>query len=593
MKRLFTFFIFAFAFLGLMVVLGVVGGMGFLLAQQKAHLPPSIILTLDLTKEIREKADGSPLDAALGKPNAMDLDEVLAALDLARRDARVKILLGNFRGQVAGLAAVQELRGAVKRLQAAGKPSIAFASSFGEFGPGDHGYYLASAFDQIWLQPMGLVGLTGLAAQMPFLRDALNKVGVQADFLHREQYKTAMDMLTEKDFTPANAEMLSDILDDISRQMADDISADRGIAALSLFRLIDQAPLTATQAWQGHLINGSAYYDQITDWALNKFGEKAKLVTASEYLNLRRRELRREFNEKDLPTIAYIHGVGQVVENAEGLPGGNNAYVSADEMVQAIHDAIEDKKVEVILLRLDSPGGSVVASESIRRAVELAELSGVPVVASMGGTAGSGAYWIAAQADVVLADPSTLTGSIGVIAGKVAGVDLWQKLGINWGMITRGANADMWTITAPFSPDQRAKVDALVGETYEAFKRQVARGREMSPQTVENIAKGRVWTGAEALNLGLVDQLGGLHEAINYSKSLMGVEENAVIALKNFPAPQTTAQRFAKLLGRLSDMNSAMQPLEAYARALQNVLAPLQGLFQTAPRQLVMPSIQM
>ncbi|MBI3420315.1 MAG: signal peptide peptidase SppA [Proteobacteria bacterium] len=591
MKRILKVFVFIFAGLGLLVTLSVAGGFALVAFHEPPKLPKKIILSLDFTKEVREKAEGGALDL-LHKGGDMDLREMLAALDLARKDPRVKTVIGNFRGKAASLAVVQELRGAIFRLRDAGKRTYAFSTSFGEFGPGDHAYYLASAFKQIWLQPLGLVGITGQAAQMPFMKEALGKIGAQADFLHRREYKSAMDMLTKNNFTPANAEMLNALLDDISLQTHEDLFRDRQLVPLALDRLIDQAPLSAQTALQAHLIDHIGYLDEIEDHELKTRGAKSKIVKADDYLSFRRAEIRKEDKGKKFPVIAYIHGVGDIVQDAEGVPSGGGSLISADKIVPAIQDAVEDKEVEAILLRLDSPGGSAVASESIRRAVEVAENSGVPVVVSMGGVAGSGAYWVASQADMIFADPATLTGSIGVIAGKMAGTEIWDKLGIHWGMITRGANADLWTITAPFTPEQRAKVDALVGETYDAFKITVANGRELDPDYVEEIAKGRVWTGQQAVALGLVDGIGGLYEAIRYSKSLLGVKEDDDVLLRTFPEPESTAKKIFKLLDRLGGLGADMQQLGRITRMINTVLTPWLDLLQAHPRDLRMPEFE-
>jgi protease-4 len=385
--------------------------------------------------------------------------------------------------------------------------------------------------------------------------------------------------------------MLGSILDDISAQMITDIAIDRSIIPAQMHSLIDAAPLGAQQAYDAHLIDRIGYLDQIEDWALNKLGDKSKKMEAADYLSMRRDELRLEGRKKHWPTIALVQASGEIVPDAEGMARGGS-MLSADKIAQGIKDAVEDKKVEAILLRIDSPGGSAVASETIRRAVELAEDSGVPVVMSMGTTAGSGAYWVAAQGDVIFADPATLTGSIGVIAGKIAGTELWEKLGINWGMITRGENADMWTVTAPFTPDQYAKVDALVGQTYAAFKNVVAEGRELNPDYVSEIAKGRVWTGAQARDLGLVDELGGFYDALHYTKGLIGMDDDDMVTLKSFPTPESATSRFLKLLDRLSSFGASMDGFAQMVAMVEHAMAPVIDLIQTQPRSLKMPAIQ-
>ncbi len=576
MQKILKFITRSFAILGFAVFAVSVTGWALLLSHEKEHLPDSIILSLDLTKDIPEAAEHNPIKAALGKSSSMILKDAIAAIDYAKKDPRVKVLVGHFRENAVSMAGTQELRDAVYRFRERGKPSYAYATSFGEFGAADKAYYLASAFDEIWLQPMGLVGITGLAAQSPFVKDALDKIGARADFVHREEYKSAMDMLTENEFTAANAEMLGSILDDLNAQMVDDIAAERQLQPLNLMRLIDHAPINAQTALNEKLVTHIGYADELETLLDQLFGNASQAVRAEDYLSMRRDELADDDHDKK-PVVAFIEATGEIAQSSEG-PAKSNV-LAADETVKAIQEAMDDEKVEAILLRIDSPGGSAVASETIRRAIEQAQNMGLPVIVSMGEMAGSGGYWMAAQADVIVADPATLTGSIGVIAGKVTGTDaLWDKLGIHWGMITRGENADMWTSTAPFTDAQRVKVDELVGETYQQFKKHVAAARDLTDEEVAAVAKGRVWTGNQALNNGLVDELGGLVDAVDYAKSLLGIAEDDRIMLKQFPAPEGFAERLAKMVEGFGGLGARMTKLNSMLQSLEAIVSPL--LFQ-------------
>ncbi|MDX1921892.1 MAG: signal peptide peptidase SppA [Alphaproteobacteria bacterium] len=579
----------SFAILGFAVFAVSVTGWVIVLTHEKQHLPETIILSLDLTSNIPEAAEHNPIKAALGKSGALILKDAIAAIDYAKKDPRVKVLVGNFRENPVSMAGAQELRDAVYRFRERGKPSYAYATSFGEFGAADKAYYLASSFNEIWLQPLGLVGITGLAAQSPFVKEALEKIGAKADFVHREEYKSAMDMLTENDFTAANAEMLGSILDDLNAQMVDDIAADRQLQPVNLMRLIDVAPINAQTALDEKLITHIGYEDELQLRLDKLFGDKAEVVSAEDYLSMRRDELQNDDNDKK-PVVAFIEATGEIVQSSEGPT--KSGGIAADETVKAIHEAMDDEKVEAILLRIDSPGGSAVASETIRRGIEQAQNIGLPVIVSMGEMAGSGGYWMAAQADVIVADPATLTGSIGVIAGKVTGTDvLWDKLGIHWGIITRGENADMWTATAPFTDAQRAKVDALVDETYQQFKKHVAAARDLTDEEVAAVAKGRVWTGNQALNNGLVDELGGLVDAVNYTKSLLGIPEDDRIMLKQFPAPEGFAERLEKILEGFGGLGASMTKLNGLMQSFEAVVSPLQSVSSIKPGQAIMHNV--
>ncbi len=592
MKKILTYIVRSFAFLGFVVFALSVTGWVTLLTREKPHLPDNIILKLDFSKEVPESAEPNPIKAAIGKASGMSLKDMVSAIDLASKDKRVKVVFGNFRENAISMAGVQELRDAIYRFGEQGKPSYAFATSFGEFGAADKAYYLASAFDNIWLQPMGLVGITGLAAQSPFIRGALDKIGAKADFVHREEYKSAMDMLTEEDFTSANAEMLGAILDDLNMQMVDAIAQERQVDPLHLMRLIDVAPITATVALKEKLITNIAYADELDDFLTTHFGNQAAYVSAEDYLVMRRDELFSKSNvDEHKPTVAFIHATGEIGQSSSGP--AKSGMIAADQTVEAIENAMDDEKVEAILLRIDSPGGSAVASETIRRAIQKAQDMGLPVIASMGDVAASGGYWIAAQADAIIADPATLTGSIGVIAGKVTGTpELWDKLGIQWGMIMRGENADLWTVTAPFTESQRAKVDSLVGETYAEFKKHVAASRGLSDEQVAAVAKGRVWTGNQALNLGLVDELGGLSDALDYTKSVLGVAEDDTVYLKPFPEPESFAAKFVKLLEGFGGMGASITRLNNVMDAIEPVVSPLVSITSQRPGQVRMHDIE-
>lgn len=590
MQTIFKYLVRGLAVIGFFVVLTSAVGWAIVFFHEKPALPEKIVLRFDFTRMVKEKGGESPIDFALGRETGdLSLRDVVAVLELAARDDRVEVVFGTFRENMASMPAVQEMQEALLTVREAGKHSVAFAPSFGELGPADKAYYLASAFDEVWMQPMGLVGLTGLAVEMPFARTALNKIGVKPDFVHREEFKSAMDSFTENDFTAANTLMLDSILDDLSSQMIDDIAANRGLEPLAVMRAMDAAPLLAEDAVVAGLVDALGYKDEVEDRILARVDVKAEIVEAANYLALRRAELEQEHEgDADRPTIAFIHAEGPIMQGG-GAVAATEEGILADDMAQAVEDAVNDDAVEAILLRLDSPGGSAVASDTIRRALERAQHAGLPLVVSMGSVAGSGGYWIASAGDVIFADPATLTGSIGVIAGKFAGTDVWEKLGVNWGGIARGQYAGMWSSAAPFTDDERTKLDALVGATYDAFKQRVADGRDLSAEDVARLAKGRVWTGAAAADNGLVDAVGGLADAILYTKNLLGLLEDDAVFLKVFPAPESPFERFMHMLEDFGGMGVVFKKLGVTLRSA----TPLFDLFMHGSglqgRQAVMP----
>ena len=494
-----------FAVIGILAVIAVLGT-GFAiwrLAVNEPALPDKIILRADLGRGLANGAGQDALSDLLfgGKTTLRDF---LDALERAGDDPRVKGLYARIAGDKFGLPTTQELRDAIGDFRAKGKFAIAFADSFGEFGPGTRPYYLATAFDEIWLQPLGTLGLVGLRSEVPFLRGALDKLGVTPSFAHREEYKTAMNSLTESRMTAAQREEVEDLLGSASDQVVRGIAAARRISAAGVRALIDQGPLLADEAKATGLVDRLGYRDEALDKARERAGPGAELVALSRYLDGAGRPHRSGLK------IALIYATGLIVaDGGETTPLLGNAEIGAADVARAFREAARDAAVRAILFRIDSPGGSAVASETIWREVQRARDRGKPVIVSMGDVAGSGGYYIAAPADKIVAEPATLTGSIGVLAGKVVVTELMHKLGITSDSAARGANAAMFSVTEDFTPAGRERLAAFLDAIYRGFKDRVAAGRHLSAEQVEAVAKGRVWTGEEAKAKGLVDELGG------------------------------------------------------------------------------------
>ena len=430
--------------------------------------------------------------------------DFLDALERAGDDPRVKSLFLQLGDDSLALAKTQEVRDAIRAFRAKGKVAIAFADTFGEGGPGTRPYYLATACDEIWLQPLGEVGLTGLRSETPFFRGALDMLGVAASFEHRSEYKTAMNMLTETAMTGPQREEVEGLLAAMTGQIGRGIAEARKLSEAQVAALTDRGPLSAEEAKDAKLIDTVAYRDQAISQARTRAGGGAKTVTLSRYLETAGRP------HASGARIALIYGSGTITRggSAAGALDGS-ADFTARQMTRAFAAATRDRSVRAILFRIDSPGGSATASETIWREVVRARERGKPVVVSMGDVAASGGYYVAAPADKIVAEPATITGSIGVLAGKLVFAELMKKLGITTDTVERGANSGMFSITSDFSPHGRERLDHLLDTTYAGFKNRVAAGRHMSADAVEAVAKGRVWSGEDAKARGLVDRLGG------------------------------------------------------------------------------------
>ncbi|MBI1207954.1 MAG: signal peptide peptidase SppA [Azospirillum sp.] len=573
-----------FAVIGLAAVAGLafVATLLYGVVFGETSLPKTIVLDLDLTRPLVEQVAESSVSAALFGGD-LSLRDVVDALDRGAGDPRVKGVVARLGGDAPGLALAEELRAALGRFRAAGRFAFAFADSLGEFGPGNAAVYLASAFDKVWLQPGGLVGLTGLAAEVPFARDALDRLKVEPELEHRREFKSAVESLTERGFTAAHREMMESLLDDLSQQLVDGTAEGRKLTPEAVRALIDRGPLLADEAIKAGLVDALGYWDEVEDAATTRAGGDAETVEVADYLDAAGSP------HDSGPTIAVVFGVGAIQSGkSQPNPVTGSGALGADDVVEAFNQAIDDDDVRAILFRIDSPGGSVTGSETIRRAVVRAKAAGKPVVVSMGSAAASGGYWVAMNADRIVALPATQTGSIGVFAGKIATAGLWHELGINFEGITRGRNAAMWSLVEPYQPAAKLRLNAILDDLYGTFTRNVAEARKLTPERVEEIARGRVWTGRQAKDLGLVDDLGDFEEALNQARIVAKLAPDAPVTLTVFPRPRPTLERLADLLsglGQARDDGSARAALAA----LQPLLSRLVPLAVGSDQALRMP----
>jgi protease-4 len=534
------------AAIGALVVLfaAVAGSAVFWLKPRVPSLPEKVVLEVDLTRGLADRPDDIPLLQLLSLPRPT-LRDFLDALVVAATDRRVSGVFARLGNDDLGLALTQEVRDAIGAFRAKGKFAVAFADSFGEFSPGTRAYYLAAAFDQIWLQPMGSVGLTGLYADVAFFRGALDLLGVVPQFDHREQFKTAINSLTETGMTAAQREETEGLIGSLGDQIVGGIAKDRNLAPDRVRAAIDRGPLLDREAIEARLIDRLGYRDAAEAEALRRAGGGAQLVRLSTYLDA-------AGPRPEGPRIALIYGSGLIVRGGGSAnPLASVEEMAADDVARAFRAAVRDRRVRAILFRIDSPGGSVVASETIWRVVASAQQHAKPVIVSMGDVAGSGGYYIAAAADKIVAEPATLTGSIGVLAGKLVVADLLKKLRISTESAQLGANAGIFAWTSGFSTSGHARLEAFLDADYRGFKNRVASGRHMTADAVEAVAQGRVWTGEQAKARGLVDALGGYRTALRLVREAAKIPPGAPVDLAVYPRPPgPIAFVFERLTGR-------------------------------------------
>lgn len=489
-----------------------------------------VVLELDLTQRVITTQPHDLVSAALARRRA-SLRSITEALRRAATDPGVVGLVGRIDRAGLGLGAVQEVRDAVLAFRKSGKPAIAWAESFGEGDPGTIQYYLATAFDTIWLTPLGQLCFTGAASRSYFLRDALDKAGIRSQVGQRYEYKSAGDLVTQRDFTPAHREASQRVLTSFMDQIVEGVAAARELTAETVWDTVNGGPLGAGEATERGFVDAVGYRDEVLDAIRERTSPDAEPRYVSRYRKNPGISARLRGPQ---PVIGLVFATGAIKRGRSG-PSPFGSAMGSDTVCAALRAAIADDKVRAIVLRVDSPGGGVVASDLIWRETVLAKRAGKPLVVSMGDVAASGGYYISAAADTIVADPGTVTGSIGVVTQKFVTTGLTERLGVNRGVLTAGAHADMFGSTRPYDDTELAVINTWLDDVYEGFVRRVADGRDMSRDQVHDIARGRVWTGADAAERGLVDELGGLTRAIEVATAKAALPPGVEPAVRVVP----------------------------------------------------------
>ena len=503
-------------------------------------VPNDCILELDLQSAPAETGGFDPVVLLSGAGRPLLLREAVQALHRAAEDPRVAGLIARIQIPAAAPGPVQELREAIVAFSAH-KPSVAWAETY----PGTLSYYLASGFGEVWMQPSGTLGLVGFATSALFLRDALSKAGVEAQFVARGEYKSAANVFTQDSYTDAHREADSRLIESLHAQVWQAVASSRGIEPAALDALADRAPLLRDAAVAGGLIDRVGFRDEAyariaqlsgAEEGSHPDGEDAPpRLFLARYARAKRPSVPVP-GLKKRPTIAVVTLAGPIVSGrGRQLSPLGSPSAGGDTIAAAMREAVADDDVAAIVLRVDSPGGSVTGSETVWREVVRARAAGKPVVASMGAVAASGGYYVSMAADAIVANAGTITGSIGVVTGKLVAAELKGRLGVGSDGVRTHANADAWSTNAPFTDEQHALVEAEADLFYNDFIRRVADGRNMSVEEVDGVARGRVWTGADAAERGLVDELGGLRTAIRRAKVLAGIDPDDKVTVQNLP----------------------------------------------------------
>ncbi len=494
-----------------------------------------LLLELDLSRGLLESPPASPLEA-MRAMHVPTLRSVVEGLRKAAADDRVAGLVAHVGATHPTLAQSHELRTAVAAVRAAGKPTVVWAETFGEMGPGNVGYHLATAFDEIWLQESGDVGLVGVAAQAVFLRGALDKVGMKPELGQRHEYKTAADTFLRSSMSEPNREMVTRLVASATETLVGDVAAGRSLTEEQVRAAVEVAPLSPQEALSRGLVDRIGYRDEVYDDLRRRLGD-VELKFVERYGKGGLAQAGAAVTRRHRPVVALVHASGSIHLGRSSATPLSGRSVGSDTVSAALRQAGEDDAVRAVVLRVDSPGGSYVASDTIRRAVLALRGSGKPVIASMANVAASGGYYIAMPADRVLASPGTITGSIGVLAGKAVVREAMERVGVNRETVTEGRFADMMSSDHPFDEEEWARLESWLDRVYDDFTAKAAADRGMPVDDLRAVARGRVWTGADALRRGLVDELGGLERAVEVACARAGVARPEV-ELRVMPRPK-------------------------------------------------------
>ena len=537
--------VFAGLFLFLVVVPFLLITVAISSATSKAPTPSNTVLELDLREGVTDQTPTNPFAVFGG--GGLSTMQIVDTLAQAEDDGRVKVLL--IRLPEAGItpAAADEIRQAVRRFRRSGKVVIAHAQGFQPVGAAVSSYMLGASASELWMQNTSSFQLAGFSAESIFLGRAFEKYGVNAQFEQRYEYKNAVNEYTESDYTPAHREAMSAWMTSIYTSALANAAQDRKVMPEALRATIEAGPYSSAQALQNRLIDKIGQVEEAEAEAMRRAGKGSEIMEFSDYAGSKGERAGTGRN-----AIAIVGGEGAIMTGTGGTadPFGGGSSIMSDDLAEAIYDAVEDESVKAIVFRVSSPGGSPDASEQILAAVRAAKAAGKPVVVSMGDYAASGGYWISSEANWIVAQPSTLTGSIGVFGGKLVLSEALGRFGVDMRNLTVGGEyADAFSPSQPFDGADRTAFAASIDRTYDEFIARVARGRNLPPARVREIARGRVWTGAQAKGLGLVDQLGGLEEAIAKARQLARIPNDESVRFQRYPESKSPFAALSDLFG--------------------------------------------
>ncbi len=547
-----------------LVLVAIIGIAIMLESLGKPSVEENSVLVLKISGDFPDYAPKDPLAQVFGISQPQSFTNLLTQLRKAKVDSKIGAVLLDVEMSGLGWGKADELREAIKDFRKSGKPVYAYS----ELGMNKE-IYIAAAADKIYMPPTGDLYIQGFAANAMFYRGSLDKLGIEPQFIQIGKYKNAPDQYTRKEMSEGQREVINAILDHQYGRLVNSIAEDRKLDAEKVKEIIDTAPHRATNAQKLGLIDGAKYRDQLYEDIKKQLGYKAedklRTVDSSKYSEIEPSSLGLNNGER----VAVIYASGAITTGrSNNSPFGGN-MMGADTIVEAVNEAAEDETIKAIVLRVDSPGGSALASDLMWHALENAKKK-KPVVVSMADYAASGGYYISANADKIVAEPSVLTGSIGVFTGKPNVQGLYDWLGISNEYILRGKNSGLFRETGSWTDEEKAifqrQADTIY---YDDFVPKVAKGRNMSPEKVNELGQGRVWTGTQAKENGLVDEIGGLEKAIEIAKGLAKLPKDQDVTRVQLPQPPSLLEAFFGSGGASSETKTKEQlAQEAFIKSL-------------------------
>lgn len=520
----------------------------------KPSVSENSVLVLKVSGELPDYSPKDPTAALFGIKQQQSFTNLLTQLRKAKVDSRIGAVLLDIEFTGLGWGKTDELRQAIKDFKSSGKPVYAYT----ELGMNKE-YFIASAADKIYMPPSGDIYINGFAANATFYRGSLDKLGIEPQFIQIGKYKNAPDQYTRKEMSEGQREVINSILDHLYSNMVSSISEDRKLDSEKVKELIDTAPHRASKAVEAGLIDGAKYRDEVYEELRKQLGykeeDKLRIVSDSSYSEIKPSSLGLNNGSR----IAVIYASGAITTGrSNSSPFGGN-MIGSDTIVEAVNQATEDESIKAIVLRVNSPGGSALASDLMWHAIEKAKKK-KPVVVSMADYAASGGYYISCNADKIVAEPSVLTGSIGVFTGKPNVKGLYDWLGISNEYILRGKNAGLFREDQAWTDEEKAVFQRQANAIYyDDFVPKVATGRDMSQEKVNSLGQGRVWTGKQAKENGLVDEIGGLEKAIEIAKGLAKLPEDQDVTRVQLPKKPSLLQTFLGMGGASTETKTEEQ----------------------------------